>query len=227
MSVAHPAFVVVALAAIAGVRLFPRIARGRLLLVLSLVFVTIAVDMVSLVALGTFILIGFACVRFGTGIPGRLAMPAMVTVIVGVFWLLKAGGFQQQVSGNLLGLSYVMFRILHLLVDVRERALPGPPRFASYVGYLLFFPNFLAGPIQRYEQFERQFVEPVPPSPKVRRRRPESGSRSASSRWSSWPASPSMSSRRAPEQRGRLPWRLPGSLSRSSSSSAFQATWTW
>src|SRR3546814_13971861 len=56
-----------------------------------------------------------------------------------------------------------MFRIVHLLVDIGEGELEGTIRLRDYLGYLLFFPNFLAGPIQRYEHLAPQLAAAPPP----------------------------------------------------------------
>jgi D-alanyl-lipoteichoic acid acyltransferase DltB (MBOAT superfamily) len=55
--------------------------------------------------------------------------------------------------GRTLGLSYVMFRTLHVIVDAHGDELPGTIGLRDYLAYLFFFPSFLAGPIQRFEDF--------------------------------------------------------------------------
>ncbi len=60
------------------------------------------------------------------------------------------------------GLSYILFRILHLLIDVAQGDKSLPP-LLGYINYCLFFPVFVSGPIQRYEDFEAQMRQPPPP----------------------------------------------------------------
>ena len=54
---------------------------------------------------------------------------------------------------SVLGLSYMLFRVLHLIVDRVQGSLAAPPSLLDFVNYTCFFPCFVAGPIQRYEQF--------------------------------------------------------------------------
>ncbi|MBC7952324.1 MAG: hypothetical protein H7Z12_10980 [Rhodospirillaceae bacterium] len=61
-----------------------------------------------------------------------------------------------------LGLSYLLFRILHLVVDRCGGALPRSPGLVDYFGYVLFFPTFVTGPIQRYD-VHRAGLEASPP----------------------------------------------------------------
>lgn len=62
----------------------------------------------------------------------------------------------------LVGLSYILFRILHLIIDVNQGA-QKVPSIAGYVAYLFFFLNFVSGPIQRHEDFAPQLDAPRRP----------------------------------------------------------------
>lgn len=62
----------------------------------------------------------------------------------------------------LIGLSYILFRILHLMIDVNQGA-QKIPSIAGYLAYIFFFPNFVSGPIQRHEDFAAQLVAPKLP----------------------------------------------------------------
>jgi D-alanyl-lipoteichoic acid acyltransferase DltB (MBOAT superfamily) len=62
------------------------------------------------------------------------------------------------------GLSFLLFKILHLLIEARSGTL-GPIDAASYVNYCLNFTTFLMGPIQRFPDFREQWSgerEPIP-----------------------------------------------------------------
>ncbi len=59
-----------------------------------------------------------------------------------------------------LGFSYVAFRLMHTILDGKAGRLPSVP-LAEYVNYVLFFPSFTAGPIDRLERFIRDLNEPV------------------------------------------------------------------
>ena len=58
---------------------------------------------------------------------------------------------------GLVGISYILFRGIHLTVDVATGALKrhGPLAVANY---LLFFPTFISGPIERFEDIEPQLT---------------------------------------------------------------------
>jgi membrane protein involved in D-alanine export len=51
-----------------------------------------------------------------------------------------------------LGLSYVTFRSLDVLIGVQDRLIRGLSP-AAYIAYVLFFPTISAGPIDRYRRF--------------------------------------------------------------------------
>lgn len=59
-----------------------------------------------------------------------------------------------------LGFSYVAFRLLHTILDRKAGRLP-PVSLAEYVNYVIFFPSFTAGPIDRIERFTRDLNHPV------------------------------------------------------------------
>ena len=58
-----------------------------------------------------------------------------------------------------LGFSYIAFRLLHTLLDRRSGRLPPVP-LAEYVNYVIFFPAFTAGPIDRVERFVSNLRDP-------------------------------------------------------------------
>ncbi|MFN3309953.1 MAG: MBOAT family O-acyltransferase [Anaerolineales bacterium] len=54
-----------------------------------------------------------------------------------------------------LGISYILFRLLHILLDIRTGRLQGA-NLTEIIPYLFFFPTLLAGPIVRFPQFREQ-----------------------------------------------------------------------
>jgi D-alanyl-lipoteichoic acid acyltransferase DltB (MBOAT superfamily) len=70
----------------------------------------------------------------------------------------EAGG---SISLAWLGFSYVAFRLLHTVLDRRAGRLPSVP-LADFVNYVIFFPAFTAGPIDRLERFIGDLNNPVP-----------------------------------------------------------------
>ncbi|MGE5377939.1 MAG: MBOAT family O-acyltransferase [Bacteroidota bacterium] len=59
-----------------------------------------------------------------------------------------------------LGFSYVVFRLLHTIFD-RMAGRLAPMPLAGFLNYIIFFPAFVAGPIDRYERFARDLEQPV------------------------------------------------------------------
>jgi alginate O-acetyltransferase complex protein AlgI len=55
----------------------------------------------------------------------------------------------------LVGLSYVFFRVMHLVIDGWETMPRGTRGWISYVNYTLNFTSLVSGPIQRYEDYRR------------------------------------------------------------------------
>lgn len=60
------------------------------------------------------------------------------------------------------GLSYVFFRVMHLVIDGWETMPKGGGGFISYVNYTLNFTSLVSGPIQRYEDYRRCETEDLP-----------------------------------------------------------------
>jgi len=59
----------------------------------------------------------------------------------------------------LVGVSYFSFKAVHVVVDSYKRAIPDLDPLA-YLNYILFFPSFISGPIQRYPDFAPQMHAP-------------------------------------------------------------------
>ena len=57
------------------------------------------------------------------------------------------------------GFSYFAFRLIHLLVD-RERLNKNDIKLKDFVTFLVFFPAFTAGPIDRFEHFSAEINKP-------------------------------------------------------------------
>lgn len=118
-------------------------------------------------ALLVFGVIAFAAARFLPRGP-QLALAALV--IITLFVVIKANPLATGVSGWLraqtgqdvtlagpidlgwLGFSYVAFRLLHMLRDRQTGKLPALS-LREHLTYVIFFPAYTAGPIDRAERF--------------------------------------------------------------------------
>jgi alginate O-acetyltransferase complex protein AlgI len=119
------------------------------------------------VPLAFFLLFGFVSMRLVRA--GLIGPFVPVTLGVLAFIWLKRYGF---IPSSLflqhpyvtLGLSYIFFRVLHLIIDSTSRytTLPDKISFVSYLTYTLNFTTLLSGPIQRYKSFAGMQLAPEP-----------------------------------------------------------------
>lgn len=128
----------------------------------------------ALLALGGILLLTLALQK----LPKRgFALGASMTGVIVLFIYLKAPvlvnkSFEfihslrgQESAGSAhmiawLGFSYVAFRLLHTLRDYQTNRLPSLS-LAEYVNYVIFFPSFTAGPIDRAERFVKELRAPL------------------------------------------------------------------
>ena len=99
-------------------------------------------------------------------------------LVLGLFVLLKVPALAQMVAGGLrilggqdasralatdirwLGFSYVAFRLIHTLRDAVNGRLPSVS-LRDYMVYVLFFPAFTAGPIDKLQRFQKDMERPL------------------------------------------------------------------
>src|SRR5262249_13842074 len=96
----------------------------------------------------------------------RAFVPLLVASIVTFTWLKQYTFIPASLFLNypylMLGLSYIFFRVLHLIIDARNRALPEKITLVSYLNYVLNFTTLISGPIQRYQEFAETQVAMAP-----------------------------------------------------------------
>ena len=140
------------------------------LLLFSLIFVLLlAPGPIALVPLAGFLAAGYlgvVAVRSG----GRRSTTIAVVLIVAVYAWLKEYSFLPHEAFIpwaylQLGLSYIFFRILHVIIDARDSQPIREMGLARYLAYTLNFTTFVSGPIQRYEDFEEQIGRLAPCRP--------------------------------------------------------------
>jgi len=165
MDITSLPFVAFALASVLAVNAAGRAGKGGvMLLACNLIFIgSFARTVQSLAPIGGFVLLGYFClIAVEHGRRQRVAATAVV-LVVGTFIYLK----QYSIAGIfpdipfvyvLIGVSYILFRIVHLLVDRYQGAIEGPISLVNYLNYILFFPSFISGPIQRYQDFSSSFL---------------------------------------------------------------------
>jgi len=60
----------------------------------------------------------------------------------------------------MIGVSYFSFRMLHFLVESSRKKIENLDLLA-YIDYIIFFPGFISGPINRYNHFASQVCSPT------------------------------------------------------------------
>jgi alginate O-acetyltransferase complex protein AlgI len=124
--------------------------------------------LLPLVPLIGFVLLGYVAVIIAEKRRAMQGLGVLVLGMVAIFvWLkryplvsaLPTFGF----AFTVVGLSYMLFRILHIVIDVGQGSL-NRPRFVTYLNYVFNFLCLLSGPIARLENFEPQ-VRVRPPLP--------------------------------------------------------------
>jgi D-alanyl-lipoteichoic acid acyltransferase DltB (MBOAT superfamily) len=154
-----------------------RLWRSIVLMAASLTFLAmLAKSAVVLIPLAAFLLLGYGALVMrerGWSRGGAWTIPAMILVYV---WLKKYTFLPEwsflHFPYFILGLSYIFFRVLHLLIEAGEGAGTEEKQrigFGVYLLYTLNFTTLISGPIQLYDEFARdQFaVQPLPLGPSV------------------------------------------------------------
>ena len=132
-----------------------------------LIFAPLVVVFVALTKgrLREFCLLGWVLIRSFTSGTQQVAMfSAVLLVTVFIYlrdyeflgWFLPADArlsFLQTI-----GLSFLLFRILHVMIDARSQMIERVDP-VTYANYLLAFTTFMMGPIQRFQDFQEQWTD--------------------------------------------------------------------
>jgi D-alanyl-lipoteichoic acid acyltransferase DltB (MBOAT superfamily) len=90
-----------------------------------------------------------------------IKMPAVLGALFQTLSILRGKESDGLTALSWLGFSYVAFRLLHTLLD-RNAGRLSPVPLGDYVNYVIFFPSFTAGPIDRLERFKQDLSNPIP-----------------------------------------------------------------
>ena len=100
---------------------------------------------------------------------GAWVLPSLV--LLAFVWLKRylfvPKSFWLEPGYLLVGLSYVFFRVMHLVIDGWEELPAGPKGILSYFNYALNFTSLVSGPIQRYADYKEQEARGTRPTPSV------------------------------------------------------------
>jgi len=135
--------------------------RTAVLSIANVVFLcSFATAPLQLVPLLGFVLLGFVmarCCQRWAGHGTRL-VPSCLFGLLAVYSYLKQFSFVEGLPAwpfayTRVGLSYILFRIIHLMLDAHAGALARPVSLLGYFNYTCGFLSFVSGPIQRYQDF--------------------------------------------------------------------------
>lgn len=141
--------------------------RQWTLLLANLFFLaTFAPSLHAILPFAGFLLLGFLGIQAAQK-PGNqiIFVSLLITVIALFVWLKKyaflpAGSFLQ-FSYTTIGMSYILFRVLHVMIDAHAGNFPARITPLSYLSYTLSFMTLVSGPIQRYEDFAATQLAPA------------------------------------------------------------------
>ena len=138
--------------------------RPILLLVLNLVFFASFVHGWSqALPYAAFLLLGWAGV-YAAPRSRALGLIFIAAVILGFFWLKMYTFIPNEMrlpfSYTTIGLSYVFFRVLHLVIDAGQKRSSEPMRPLNYLNFTLNFTALVSGPIQMYPDYKEQQDNP-------------------------------------------------------------------
>lgn len=143
--------------------------RKIILLLANLAFLsTFSHDFVSFLPLAGFLAAAYLSVKVTERNPGRNVFAGIVVGTTIAFFWLKKYTFLPDVTFlrftyTTLGLSYIFFRAMHLIIDSQGNAVREKVDLISYLNYTLNFTTLVSGPIQRYDDFIKQHVAPERP----------------------------------------------------------------
>ena len=146
--------------------------RGLALAVANVWFLAAAEpNLPSLVALAALLLSGYACASWLRERPNSVLLVLYLLALLAAFVIVKryqflgllvpAGWLQHPVA--ILGLSYMLFRQIHFIVDSMQGQVERPSLWV-YLNYQLNLFAISAGPIQRYQTFREDWdtLRPLP-----------------------------------------------------------------
>ncbi len=144
--------------------------RQGVLVIANLLFLASFTTRVSAwIPYGCFLVAGYTSVCIVHKYRQRALFTAVMLLNILLFAWLKKYTFLPERSFLrfafvVLGLSYVFFRILHLIIDTWQGTLETRIKIIDYFNYTLNFTCIISGPIQRYQEYaETQLRKDRPP----------------------------------------------------------------
>jgi D-alanyl-lipoteichoic acid acyltransferase DltB (MBOAT superfamily) len=112
----------------------------------------------ELLPLAAFLVLGYGLLRLVSRDRTILAMAASLLLILLLYVFLKQFFFLKAYTlpfaYTVIGLSYILFRMIHLIVDVSSGEIAVVPSPLEFFRYTCNFLCFVSGPIQTWQQFK-------------------------------------------------------------------------
>jgi len=147
----------------------PRWWRSSVLFCASLILLILLMPSpAALIPLLGFLLLGYGFISAGYRGWKISALCGVLSIVLAYAWLKKYTFLPEATFLHFtyftLGLSYIFFRVLHLIVEPPTQTPEHKFNFASYLLYTLNFTTLVSGPIQRYEDFAHDLfaAQPLP-----------------------------------------------------------------
>src|SRR5581483_947414 len=146
-----------------------RLRQGLLAACNGAFLATIVPDLRGWMALAMFLALGYGAALLIRHWPRKAFLAAYLTALVGLFLFLKQYAFLKAILPEALfpravvivGLSYMLFRQIQVVVDLYQGQLEGLTLW-TYLNYQLNLFGIVAGPIQRYQDFQHYWTELKP-----------------------------------------------------------------
>jgi len=148
--------------------------RSGVLLLASILFVgLLARSPIAFLPLASFLLLGYIGLLLLERGWSRSMVWSILAIVFVYIWLKKYTFLPQDIFIHspyfTLGLSYILFRVLHLLIETSDNREKHQVGLGSYLLYTLNFTTLVSGPIQRYDEFagDQFAAEPIALGPRI------------------------------------------------------------
>jgi D-alanyl-lipoteichoic acid acyltransferase DltB (MBOAT superfamily) len=135
--------------------------RKAILSVANLVFIgSYITELRQLVPLAFFLAFGYGMIELVRRRRSGLALTLGLIGTLVLYIYMKRFSFLADLptlsfTYLIIGLSYILFRIIHLMIDARSEPWDKPIELWSFLNYTCNFLTLVSGPIQRYDDFRR------------------------------------------------------------------------
>lgn len=135
--------------------------RRTVMLLATAVFLwTFSGDPFAFMPLFGFIVAGYIALRIVGRYPERAASIGVAAVILLFLWIKRYAFIPSstwlQFTYVTVGMSYILFRMLHLVLEARSEPSLARTPFSAFLTYLISFNTLVAGPIQDYDEYREQ-----------------------------------------------------------------------